>query len=618
MCGILGGFSPAPMQHADIERALNKMQHRGPDDSGIKVFQRHFIGMRRLAIIDRNEGYQPLANEDKSLWVVQNGEIYNYLELRQELIAAGHQFRTHSDTEVLVHLYEEEGEAMVRRLRGMFAFCIYDSREDSMFLARDRFGKKPLFIATRGKKFWFSSELKSLISLMESAGERVSIEQQGIYDFLTLGSVPQPTTVFEGVYCVPPASTLRIDCQGQVSKKYWESSSCTPRMENREEVLEQVRTKIGEAVRIRLRSDVPLGVLLSGGVDSSIIAYEAAKELGSDLHTFTVGTSESDLDESAVASRTAKRLGVRNTRLTLDVAPVDALHFIVQHYDQPYADSSAIPSYAVCKKAGEHVTVLLNGDGGDELFAGYRRYLAAAAADKVSFIPRCVFNGAAHLLAALPFDRRGKMGFLKRFVRGMGQDSVGRYLVWTLDMLREVDKAPVWKGSNTRPTEDLIASSILSEQSLIRQLLSSDRELILLSDLLVKMDMASMAASVEARSPFMDHELAELAINIPDSYLFHGGKTKSVLRDAYAGRLSSEVLSGAKRGFEIPMSRWLDEDFSDLLSDTVLTPSAEINGYLDSDFVRSIYRGNFQERNTTYIRYSLLVLELWLRWFKSK
>jgi len=571
MCGILGGFNSVPVHRSTIGYALDKMRHRGPDDRGIKIFNQHFIGMCRLAVIDTIDGHQPLANEDETIWVVQNGEIYNFRELREELILAGHKFRTQSDTEVLVHLYENEGEDMVRHLRGMFAFCIYDSSKGAMFLGRDRFGKKPLFIASRGKKYWFASELKSLVSMMESAGERLCIKEQGIYDFLTLGAVPQPTTIFEGIYCVPPATTLQIDSQGQTSKKYWEPKICAPQDKNREEILNQVRTKISESVRLRLQSDVPLGVLLSGGVDSSIIAYEAAKELGSDLHTFTVGTCESELDESEVASRTAKRLGVKNTRLTLDVAPVDALQFVVRHYDQPYADSSAIPSYTICKKAGEYVTVLLNGDGGDELFAGYRRYLAGAAADKFSFIPRCIFNGASHLFSSIPLNRRGSMGFLKRFLRGMGQDSVGRYLVWTLDMLREVDKSPFWKGSYTRPTEDLVASKIRLDQSVIRQLLSSDRELILLSDLLVKMDMASMAASIEARSPFLDHELAELAISIPDSYLFRGRQTKSILRDAYAGRLSSEVLSGAKRGFEIPMSRWLEVDFSDLIGDTVLS-----------------------------------------------
>ena len=615
MCGILGGFGVHGLNEGRISAALDTMRHRGPDDFGVEIFGLMFIGMRRLAIIDTAGGHQPLANEDGSVWVVLNGEIYNYLEIMKELQAKGHIFTTHSDTEVLVHLYEEMGEKLVERLRGMFAFCILDKKQNRMLLARDRFGKKPLYYtrAPDGAAL-FASEIKALRILMKAAGLFCEIQTQAIYDYLSLGAVPQSETIFKGVFCLPPASVMWLDQPEAEPKEYWTLKSRDKLNISNDELYERVRQAIREAVRIRLRSDVPLGILLSGGLDSSIVALEAAREVGGSLQTFTVASGSGELDESPMAKKTAELLGVRNTTLPMQVAPLEVIQFLARHYDQPFADSSAIPSYAVSKLAREHVTVVLNGDGGDEIFGGYRRYLAAYRAGIMTGVPREFFRLSALILRGFSGGRRSSFGFLQRFLRGLSVDAPERYLIWTTDMLREADKAAVWRGDHSRPTEEFISSQIASSRSIVGQIMEGDRKIILLSALLVKMDMASMAVSLEARSPFLDHVLAEVAAGIDEARFFRGGQTKAVLRNAYADMLPREVVRGAKRGFEIPMEKWLRGDLHAILHDMVGSPNARICAYLDPAFVRKLLGQTIlRDRNWPYLVYSLLILELWLR-----
>ena len=614
MCGIIGGFGVHGLKAGDITAALDSIKHRGPDDSGLEVFGSTFVGMRRLAIIDTVGGHQPLANEDSSVWVVLNGEIYNYVELMKELKAKGHFFTTDSDTEVLVHLYEEMGEKLVERLRGMFAFCVLDKKRNRMLLARDRFGKKPLYYtrATGGTAL-FASEIKALRVLMKAVGLPCNIEPQAIYDYLSLGVIPQPETIFKGVLCLPPASAMWLEQAEAQPKEYWTFKSDKTQHIRDDELYERVRHEIRESVQIRLRSDVPLGILLSGGLDSSIVAFEAARELGESLQTFTVAACGGELDESPVAANTAKLLKVRNTILPMEVAPVEAVQFLARHYDQPFAEPSAIPTYAVCKLARQHVTVVLNGDGGDELFGGYRRHLAAWRAGTINWLPPGFFNLGASVLKGLNARRRSSFGFLQRFLRGLSLDGADRYLIWTTDMLRESDKTDVWRGPPTRSTEEFVSVRIGGGRSVVGQIMEGDRNINLLSALLVKMDMASMAASLEARSPFLDHVVAELAAGIDYAQFFRGGKTKALLRSAYRGRLSSEVLDGAKRGFEIPLADWLRKELKPLLMDTVCAPNARLTDYLDANFVRDIVHERLmKDRNWAYVTYSLLMLELWL------
>ena len=615
MCGILGGWTQSKLPREAIDDALGRLRHRGPDDAGFHQSGPMFLAMRRLSIIDLKGGHQPIFNEDGSVAVVLNGEIYNYVELMRELSARGHVFRTASDTEVLAHLYEERGQEMVCELRGMFAFAIWDGRKQQLFVARDRFGKKPLYY-TRTKEggLIFASELKALKPLAAAAGQSWRIRDQAIYDYLSLSVVPQPETVYEGVRMLAPASWLTFDGDGLREQCYWRLEYLPKTTLSYADVLDQTRSLVSEAVRLRLRSDVPLGVFLSGGVDSSVVAFEAARHVGETLHTFTVSMGHEEFEEAPLAQRTAKKLRVKNTILPLPVSPVEDLQFLVRHYDQPFADSSAIPSYAVSRVARQHLKVVLNGDGGDELFAGYRRYLAANRFEHFSRVPPAAFRLAARGLAALAKRRRSRIGFLARFVRGMGAEQGARFLIWTTDLLLEPEKRRFWKRSPMRPTEQLIEDCQPRSFPMLETQLALDLKFILGSTLLVKMDMASMASSLEARSPLLDHILAEFTATLPSHFLLRNGRTKAVLRDAYHGRVPDEVIHGKKRGFEIPLVSWLKNELRPVLLDTVGNNDARVRGYLDGNVINDLLAGEtLSDRNWGCLVYALLVLELWLR-----
>lgn len=615
MCGICGGWLNAPISDEALERALDSMHHRGPDGRGKFRDQGLFLGSRRLAIIDLDGGSQPVSNEDGTVNVVFNGEIYNYLELTDELKLRGHVFRSESDTETLVHLYEEMGAGMCRRLRGMFGFAIWDSRKQRLLVARDVFGKKPLYYTrpTTGG-ILFASELKTLASLARASGMPWSIRDQAIYDYLSLGVVPQPNTAFNDVYSLPPASILEVDSKGSEVHTYW-----TPTFEPKAtfsfaRAQEEVRSVVGHAVSIRLRSDVPLGVFLSAGVDSTVVAYEAAQRIGSSLRAFTVSMGSGKDDESGVAANTAKSLGIRHEILPLQMAPYEGLMTVVRHYDQPYADSSAIPSLAISKLARQHVTVILNGDGGDEVFAGYRRYMAT----RYAWLLRAMPKRSPDILskfAGSGIQPRSGLGLMVRFARAASLQGIGsRYLTWTNNMFQESDKRSAWLRAEMRPTEQLLEELSPQGLSALDTQLHMDIRLNLLSDLLVKMDMATMSSSIESRSPLLDQDVADMAMRLPDDYRIRGGTLKAALREAYRGRIPGEVLSGPKRGFEVPLVQWLNHDFKELLRDTVGQKNAMIRTYLDDRYLDDILEGRrFADKNWAATTYSLLVLELWMR-----
>lgn len=620
MCGISGFSSANPALSLEaLNQSLSAIRHRGPDGQGVFQQGQVCMGMRRLAIIDVEGGHQPIYNEDRSLAVVFNGEIYNYRELMTGLKARGHHFETESDTEVLVHLYEEKGPGMLEDLRGMFAFSIYDSRDQSLFIARDRFGKKPLYYtrpATGG--LLYASELKALRPLARAAAEKWQINEQAIYDYLSLGVIPQPSTIYLGVHALPPGSWLRFDGKALDIQEYWQPEFLPKLHLTYAEAQAQTRAEIGEATRLRLRSDVPLGVFLSGGVDSSVIAFEAAQEVGESLLTFTVNTGEG-FDESPVARRTAQALGVHNEVLHIQPSPLEGLQALVRQYDQPYSDSSAIPSLEISRLARERVTVVLNGDGGDEVFAGYRRYVAAVQSARLDVLPRGAAAALAGGLAPFARVRRSPLGFAARFARGLALSSAERYLAWTTDMMRESDKQRHWKGGRMLPTEDRIASIQRPELSALDGQLAADARINLLSDLLVKMDIATMAHSLEGRSPLLDHKVAAFAWKLPDSYRVRGSVPKAVVRDAYRGLLSDEVINGAKRGFEIPLVGWLQGELQAVLMDTLGNPKAIVRTYLDGQFIDALLRREVMtDRNWAYMVYALLVLELWLQEEKKR
>lgn len=618
MCGIIGGWAPEGISRQAIEASLNAIRHRGPDDSGVFQEGPVFLGNRRLSIIDLAGGHQPIANEDGSIVVVFNGEIYNYPELSVELQSKGHRFATRTDTEALVHLYEEYGVDMSEKLRGMFAFAIWDSRNRSLYLSRDRFGKKPLYYTLQRGSLLFASELKALRPLADEAGSCWAIRDQAIFDYLSLGFVPQPETVFDNVFCLGPAEWMLYDGTDHKIQKYWRLAYMPKTGKPYKALLDEIRGLVSESVRLRLHSDVPLGVFLSGGIDSSIVAYEASLAAGDALRTFTVKMTEGSLDESDVAERTSRYLGVRHTVLPLDIAPLRDVQEVVRVYDQPFADPSAIPSLRISRLAADHVKVILNGDGGDEFFAGYRRYLAARYGYLLSWLPSVALRRIGGLLQARASSRRSIAGFTARVLRGLACKGAEGYLTWTLDMLQQVDKDRVWRRSAMRPTEEWAEAALPNGLSRLDTLMSGDVRIILLGDLLVKMDMATMAASVEGRSPFMDHALAEFAARLPDARKIRNGVTKSILRDAYADVLPKEVIRGTKRGFEPPLAQWLRSDLRPLLMDTLGCNSAEVRSYVEGSFVDALLKGtDMRHANTSTLLYALLILELWLRSFRG-
>lgn len=597
-----------------MAESLTALRHRGPDGEGTHFEPGVALGIRRLAIIDIEGGQQPIWNEAGDIGVVCNGEIYNYVELLKECRARGHVLRTRSDTEAIVHLYEEDQESFVKHLRGMFAIAIFDRRRQRLVLARDRFGKKPLYyVATPSAGLLFASELKGLLPLMRSQGLQPEIAPQAVYDFLSLGSVPQPSTIYAGVQAVPPGHLLISDLNGRRLQGYWEPTFEPKFGGAYEEAQSLVRQRIEEAVRVRLRSDVPVGCFLSAGVDSSIIAYEAAKVTGDQLQTFTVASEDPDLDESSIASRTAKRLGVSNTVLHLDIDPVRDLAFMVKAYDQPFADASALPSLQISRAAREQVTVVLNGDGGDELFGGYRRHVAAQSMVGLSWLPGPFTNGLASLLSPELRPRRSILGLVGRMLRAHSLQPEERYLVFTADMLRDADKRGAWLG-DARSTESLIRDSLDKRLAGLNMQINAELRLNLLSSLLVKMDIATSAHSLEGRSPFLDQEVAEIALRLPANFRVRNCRPKAILRDAYAGVLSDEVIGGKKRGFEVPLAEWLGGPWSTLINDSLGTSEARVLNFVDKQLLQRVLDpSTFRDRNKAYITYSFLVLELWLR-----
>lgn len=620
MCGILGIWDRTLPPEPLLREALGTLRHRGPDAEGLLIQPPVALGMRRLAIIDLQTGEQPQYNESGRVAVICNGEIYNYRELRRRLQRSGHRFGSKSDTEVLAHLYEDRQRSLCSDLRGMYAFAIWDADRRSLLLGRDRFGKKPLYYArTPSGGLVFASELKALAPLLAAAGGSWDCDPQAISDYLSLGCVPQPRTAIRGVSMLPPGAVASFDGRDLSIETYWEPLFEPKIRHDYPDVLARTRELVGEAVRLRLRSDVPLGVFLSGGVDSTVVAYEAARLYGTELRTFTVQTDDAASDESPVARRTAEFLGVRHTVLPLRIDPLEALQQVVRCYDQPFGDPSAIPSLAISRLAREHVTVVLNGDGGDELFGGYRRYWAASRAERLEWWPRPLARALGCALGKLA-GRRSVAGFAARFLRGLSAGAGARYLVWTTDRLFEEDKSRFWQASGSRIATETWIERLegLPAGGLDRQI-ALDIRINLLSALLVKMDIASMAASVEARSPLLDHVVAEFALRLPPEQKLRGGQLKSPLKDAYRGLIPLEVISGRKRGFEIPLAKWLRTDLREVCADVLLGPQAKLHAFLDGDFIRRIVeRQQLRDRNWATLVYELLVLELWLRHFTEQ
>lgn len=615
MCGIAGvvGWRGGDAE-ARVRAALARLGHRGPDGEGLHVGEGVVLGMRRLAIIDLAHGEQPIRDERGGLACVCNGEIYDHPEHFAALRARGHRLQSASDVNVIPHTYEERGADAVREWRGMFAAALWDAPRRQLVLWRDRLGKKPLFYAQRDGALLFASELPALVAML---GETPPIDPAAVREYLRVGAVPHPMTIYRDVWALPPACHLTFRA-GEAPRvtRYWDRHEVPAFAGTREEALAALDAALREAVAIRLRSDVPVGLFLSGGIDSGLVASYAAEAGARDLLCFAVQVGDAALDESALARATAARLGLPVETIPLTIDPAADVERIVAAYGQPFADSSAIPTTLVAAAASRRRKVVLTGDGGDEVFAGYRRYLLPGLWRGAP--PRGVpMLGAAGRALARIGGRRSAGGFAARALRGWGLPEAERYLAWTSDLLDAPTLARVAPGlgdagsprvppGGVGPVDRRCAS--------LRDFLWTDTRLILADVLLTKMDIATMSRSVEARSPLLDAALLELSWSFPEAWLQSGRATKPLLRALAARRLPAEVASAPKRGFEVPLARWLRHELRPLVGDTLLAPDARVSSWCEPRALRAFVEGRDAfAGNRAQSVWALLMLELFLR-----
>jgi len=610
MCGIFGLFNTDASTPADV-RVLDRMgdvlAHRGPDGGGVYTDHGFGMGMRRLSIIDLKTGDQPLANEDGSVWVVFNGEIYNYRELTAELLAKGHRFATASDTEVLVHLYEEHGEACVDRLRGMFAFAIWQPSRRTLFLARDRLGIKPLYYAQTPKGVVFGSELKALAACPQTPR---TVNRHGVAAYLQYGYVPDPLTIIDGVAKLAPGHTLTVrEGRAGVPRRYWDATasfrnSAPPGPEA--EVSEALWLRLRDAVRSHLVSDVPVGAFLSGGVDSSTVVAIMAAEVGVPVKTFSVGFEEPDYDELGYARRVAERFGTEHHELVVGPADLGLLDDLLGKFDEPFADPSAIPTYLVSRLARQHVKVVLSGDGGDELFAGYDRYMVDHRRRHLGRLGDLGLGGGLRVLsAALPEGTPGK-----NFIYNMSLPRMERYLdaisVFPPRALRHL-LCPSMTLEVAAPF-DPAQSAGLDPLSRLQAL---DLRTYLPGDILAKVDRMTMANSLEARVPLLDHHLVEFACRLPARLRLRSGQTKYLLKRTLGGRLPREVLMRPKQGFAVPLETWFDQRLPGFFHDTLGDAGRLADVGIDPSAVRSLMDVYAKRRRQDHCRrlWALAVLD---------
>lgn len=623
MCGICGliHFDGKPVTRELLTGMNERLRHRGPDGEGYFIDGAVGLAMRRLKIIDIAGSDQPLSNEDGALALIFNGEIYNYRELRRGLEGRGHRFKTAGDGETITHLYEEYGDGALARLRGMFALALWDGRRGRLLLARDRFGQKPLYYYTDSKVFVFASEIKAILAHPDVP--RVSRfqadDRRALAAYLSFGYVPAPETAFAGINMLEPATTVQVDLSGAAQEgRYWQVPHLAPpdRSANAANCIGGLREELEEAVKLRLVSDVPLGAFLSGGLDSSLIVALMRAHSNAAVKTFSIGFEGDDsFDETPYAERVARHLDTEHTAFRVKPAALSLLPELVWHHDQPFADSSAIPTYLVSKLTREQVTVALTGDGGDELFAGYERFYAAALIQKLSVLPAPALRGAADLLGLLP-EGTGYYDPIKRarrFARAASLPLEEAYF----DLVRVFDRAllaEICPGAGlTSPAMRRYLGAGQSHP--VASLVEANMRSYLPDDLLIKADRCSMQASLEARAPFLDHELAEFAAVIPFDLKLNGSRTKRILKEAARGLLPDDIIERKKHGFGLPLGAWLRRDMEPARELLLSRRARERNLLKMSVVERLIEEHGSGARDHNRQLWALLTLEQWHRQF---
>ncbi len=621
MCGICGiiNRTDEPVARDVLLRMRDALAHRGPDDAGCHVDGGVGLAMRRLSIIDLSSGHQPIFNEDGTIAIVFNGEIYNYRELRQDLVARGHRFQTQTDTEVIVHLYEDHGPQCVDRLNGMFGLAIWDSRNQRLLLARDRLGIKPLYTAHTGDVFLFGSELKSLL---QHPAVRPEMDPEAISEYLTYEYIPAPRTAFRGIAKLPPGTRVVWEDGVARSESYWDVSFLPdPALGNEPTCAEAIRSRFRESVRVRLRSDVPLGVLLSGGIDSSSVVA-TMHQLGVPIDTFSIGFDDRDYNELDAAGEIAEAFGTNHHFLTLTAADVKRLlPTLVGFLDEPLADASVIPTFLVSQLARQHVTVALSGDGGDETFGGYETYRAHKLARVYRRLPSAARETLRHAVSLLP-PSRSHMGFsfrARKFTSGARfRPAVANSLWWGAYSPEQKQQlaGERLRGLNGNGRDPFAAVTRIEEQfqgdDLLDRIFYCDLKLYLQDDLLVKVDRMSMANSLEVRVPFLDHNLVEFAATIPSRLKVNGWRLKYILRRAMEPLLPRSIVRRPKRGFDIPLDAWLRGPLREFTLDTLSEKRVREGGCVDPGFLRRILDEHMQgKRNHRQLLWPLVVLEFW-------
>lgn len=623
MCGICGivGFDKQPVKAESIQSMMDSISHRGPDSQGhyISSDGATALGHLRLAIIDLSEkGHQPMTTGDEGrYWIVFNGEIYNFQESKASLENAGYKFASGSDTEVILHLYDKYGADCVHHMRGMFAFALWDDHRKEFFAARDRLGKKPFYYAQRDGKLYFASELKALVERLDG---KLEIDPAAIDLFLTFGYIPAPFSIYHDVWKLPPAHRLTMSKDGLKIDRYWTLDYTEQPHPDEAKLTDQVEDLLRESVRLRLMSDVPLGALLSGGVDSSVVVALMAQEGGRPPKTFSVGFEESEYSELTHARTVAKHIGTEHYEQVLRPDVLELLNELVEHFDEPFADSSMIPTYLVSKHARQHITVALSGDGGDEIFGGYPRYLYETVTNTAMKVPGARLG--ASLASSLWADHwRGKLA-LRKMKHPEGRRYAERMAFFDSDVRGAFyqDQSAPW----THTADDFMLSHFMPDDvsakwSPLARLQFLDTVVgYLPGDILTKVDIASMKVSLEMRSPLLDHKLAEFMAGVPAHYKIRGRVTKYLLKKIGERLVPAEILYRPKRGFSLPLPEWFRKDLRSYAESLLLSPEARLNRYLKPEKVRELLHDHIERGlDRSQMIFALLCLEMWLQQNKN-
>ena len=633
MCGIAGSVWTRPNLAIDqdvLRKMMTALRHRGPDDQG--DYQQRCqleagncsaagvaLGFRRLAIIDLQTGNQPLGNEDNSIQIIFNGEIYNYPELRKQLIESGHQFRTQSDTETIVHLYEEEGIDCFQKLNGMFSLAIWDQRKQQLILARDRFGQKPLFYRHENGRLLFASELKSILAV---PGVPRQVDPHAVDLYLTYQYIPHPHSILEGISKLPPGHYAVYENDQLTVQSYWQLEGNREIEWDPQEAEQQTVDLLRSSVQLRMQSDVPLGAFLSGGIDSSLIVALMQQESSSPVKTFSIGFPVPEYDETDYARQVARHLGTDHHEFQVDPDAVEILPQLVWHYDEPFADSSAIPTWYVAQQTREHVTVALSGDGGDELFAGYPRYQAVRLAgwfDRMRPVKHAV---AAKFWKKLPGSARYKSPLRrwKRFINPLHDEPIDRYLEW-ISIFAPSQRMALYNDDFSKTLGDVNSRWFLEsawqpyqDRDPVTAISLADLSSYLACDLMTKVDIATMAHSLECRQPFLDYRLVEFAATLPIELKMRFKRSKLLLQKAFADQLPPQIWKRKKMGFGVPLDHWFRNELNSMAHDLLLSPDARCHEFFQANTIQQLLQQHESGSEDHSQRlWSVLFLEMWMR-----